>query len=267
MANFENTYETPTDFRAFLRLELVRRLKSNPHYSMRAFARTLKYDVSSISKMLSGKRKIGPKLIRKLGKQIGLDEQLIGYFIVREFGDTSAPSSVQSKQFAALPIDVFSTISDWYHYAILELMYVPSFRQSPRWIAKALGLTTNEVEIAVHRLKRVGLLEIVDGKWNEPKGDKLTTLGPQATSFAAKEMQKSLLQKALEAIEAVPIELRENSSMTMAIDTKKISAAKEKIKLFRREMSHFLARGGEPNDVYALTISLFPLTKLNREAQ
>lgn len=264
MATHENNYETPSDFRAFLRAELLRRLKSNPHYSMRAFARTLDYDVSSVSKMLKGKRKIGPKLIRKLGSKIGLDDQLIGYFILRESKEEVDSVQSNTPDFAALPIDLFSTISDWYHYAILELMYVPGFRPSPRWIAQALGLTVSEVEFAVHRLKRVGLLEVKNGKWREPKGDKITTLGPQATSFAARELQKSLLRKTIEAIEVVPIESRENSAVTMAIDTNKIAAAKQRIKLFRREMSHFLSRGGQTDDVYVLTIGLVPLTQLKR---
>lgn len=264
MANEGKTYDTPTDFRAFLRGELVRRIKSNPHYSLRALSRTLDYDVSSLSKMLSGKRRIGPKLIKKFGKRIGLDRQMISYFIVQEIGGEYAQPE-NPRDFAALPVDVYSTISDWYHYAILELMYLPKFQSSPRWIAKALNLSVPEVELAVHRLKRVGLLEVTDGKWKEPKGDKLTTLGPEATSVAFRAMQTGLLQKAVAAIEEIPITMRDNSSMTMAIDSRKIAAAKERIKLFRREMGEFLATGGKPDNVYTLSIALFPLTRFERE--
>jgi uncharacterized protein (TIGR02147 family) len=73
-------------------------------------------------------------------------------------------------------------------------------------------------------------------------------------------MQRQLLMKALSTLESIPLEERDHSSMTMAIDTRKLKQAKEKIRRFRRELSGYLTRVDERDAVYALTIALFPLT-------
>ncbi|MGE3975681.1 MAG: DUF4423 domain-containing protein, partial [Bdellovibrionales bacterium] len=68
---------------------------------------------------------------------------------------------------------------------------------------------------------------------------------------------------AIQALETVPMSQRDQSSMTMAIDTSLMDAAKEKIKNFRRELCDFFQKENNPrNAVYQLTISLCPLTKI-----
>lgn len=58
-------------------------------------------------------------------------------------------------------IDTCSVISDWYHYAILELTYVSGFKANPNWIVKKLSITVEESKSAVERLKRLGLLLVL----------------------------------------------------------------------------------------------------------
>ena len=48
--------------------------------------------------------------------------------------------------------------------------------------------------------------------------------------------------------------------MTMAINKEKLPEAKERIKKFRRELSQFLNEGETNNEVYNLSISLYPVT-------
>jgi hypothetical protein len=49
----------------------------------------------------------------------------------------------------------------WYHFAILELTRLQDFQPDSRWIARVLGLNPDEVNIALARLMRLGLLEMV----------------------------------------------------------------------------------------------------------
>jgi hypothetical protein len=50
----------------------------------------------------------------------------------------------------------------------------------------------------------------------------------------------------------------------MAIDIGKLPEARERIKEFRRDLAKYLCRSGGRNDVYNLSISLYPLTLLER---
>jgi hypothetical protein len=58
-----------------------------------------------------------------------------------------------------LSLEVFRTLSDWYHLPILELTNVSSFELTPVSAAKALGISTAEAEAAIERLLRLELLE------------------------------------------------------------------------------------------------------------
>jgi len=51
----------------------------------------------------------------------------------------------------------------------------------------------------------------------------------------------------------------------MAIDTERLGEAKEKIKLFRRELAAFLSRGRKRDQVYHLGISLYPISDISTQ--
>lgn len=82
------------------------------------------------------------------------------------------------------------------------------------------------------------------------------------TSKAHREHQKQILEGAIDALENTSIEVRSQSSMTIAIDTNNLDAAKELIKNFRREMGRLLSSSSQLDEVYQLSISLYPLTEI-----
>lgn len=54
-------------FREVLQEELIRRRARNPRYSLRAFARALALDHSSLSQLLRGRRRVTTRAIRRIG--------------------------------------------------------------------------------------------------------------------------------------------------------------------------------------------------------
>ena len=60
------------------------------------------------------------------------------------------------------------------------------------------------------------------------------------------------------------MELRDFTSMTMAIDPEKLTEAKKKIREFRRGLSEFL-EAGKKEEVYRLNIQLVPVTKRGKK--
>jgi hypothetical protein len=64
--------------------------------------------------------------------------------------------------------DSLSLISNPYHLNILELIHLEEFRPDSRWIARVLDITVDEVNVAVSRLVRLGLLEMSSAdKWTD----------------------------------------------------------------------------------------------------
>jgi hypothetical protein len=68
--------------------------------------------------------------------------------------------------------DAASLLSDWSHLGILELIHLEEFKPDTRWIARVLGLTPDEVNVAVTRLVRLGLLKMAArDRWIDKSGN------------------------------------------------------------------------------------------------
>lgn len=246
-----------TDFKTYLKNELLERIKKNPRYSLRAFAGQLNLDPSTLSKMLNGKRPIGQKVTVQMAAQLGLSKNQVSKFLTAK----STESEDVQTDYKFLALDQFAVISDWFHFAILELSMVNGFKPSRDWIAKALGMKAIEVDAAIDRLIRVGLLEITaNGQWVDLSSGFTTNISSDMTSSAHRKLQEQLLTKAILAQQG-PRDRRDHSAMTMAINSSRIPEAKEKIRQFRRSLTKFLTEDADKDSVFSLNIALFPLTK------
>jgi uncharacterized protein (TIGR02147 family) len=254
------------DFRVYLQRELISRCRANPRYSLRAFARNLDIEPSHLSKILKGKRPVAPKLLEHMSQRLDLPPSRIESFKARlpkrwRKKDALDNRSEPQRQIYQIPLDAFEIISDWHHYAILELIKIRGFRPEPKWIARKLGVTPTEVHCYMDRLVRVGILEIDrDGNWTDSSGGFSThVLGENYTSYAHKKAQSEILKMAADALMDIPIERRDQSSTMITTNVEKLQAAKKMIKSFRMRLMEFLEDCDEKNAIYQLSVSLFPL--------
>ncbi|KYG61408.1 hypothetical protein AZI86_16985 [Bdellovibrio bacteriovorus] len=245
-----------TSFRTFLRDELLKRTKKNPSYSLRAFAASLGMDASTFSKILKGKRPIGKKTIEQIGKKMGLSDQDISAY-QRATKEIDEETQLQ-QHYLTLAADQFTIIKDWYHFAIRSLISTNGFKPDRRWIAKVLELSVKEVDEAVERLLRVGLITVdKNGQWKSTGS--LSNLGKGETH---NHFYKQHLRKALRAMDEVPENRTNYSAMTFTMNSKKMEEACARIVRFRRNLANFLAEGEECDEVYSLTVALFPLSHI-----
>jgi len=238
------------DLRQHIQNELVRRCRANSSYSLRAFARDLNVDPSTLSQFIRQKRNLSVGQQSKLCNRLGLDPEVAR--------DLSLESPVG--QVTSLPLDIFEVIADWYHYAIFELSSLVDFQEEPRWISARLGITLAEARHALERLERLELLVRDRGGRLQQGTDLISTTKNEFTAAAFRLLQAQLLELAKQAMTSIPLERRDQTSMTMAIDLNDIPFAKERIKRFRRKLCADLQKKRKRNAVYQLLISFFPLT-------
>jgi uncharacterized protein (TIGR02147 family) len=144
-------------FRLYLQSEMARRLSSNPQYSLRSFALQLGINHSTLSQLVRGKRVLTPRMIKNLGERLGLRPEEIEAFMAHE---RQAADTVVSHEIRWLTMETVALLSDGSHRAILEMTSMEGFVPDTRWIARALDLTVDEVNMALSRLTRLGLLEM-----------------------------------------------------------------------------------------------------------
>lgn len=247
------------DFKTYLQEELILRCKKNPAYSLRSFAKNLDVSPSFLSKLLNGQRRVTPAIFQKLSTNLNLESDVIQKFNRMEKQDFSGDMS-----FHDLQLEYFKIISDWYHYALIELTHIEGFQNSPDWIARKLGISTNQVKAAIERLLLLELLETKNGKLC-PSSRGNTTLKNEFTALAFKKMQDELLKKAITSLWDEDISQRDHTSICMASNPDDIAEVKQRLTKMRREICQFLERPQKkkPTAVYNLNLAFFSLTKEN----
>lgn len=250
------------DLRSVLEQELVERCRKNPKYSIRAFSRSLGVESSTLSKILSGKRVISQSMHLKLGKSLGLPSHEIKKF-------HSYPLEKRGRKrmgaYPSLSLPLFSIISDWFHYGILELFKTKGFHPEPKFIAKRLNLRPTQAKDGLSRLQRAGLLKKKGKEWILSSD---STSGPGSnsgkTSVPQRKLQRQILLQSLEALKEIPIEKRSHTSITMAIDSKRLPEARLLIQEFRKKLCEKLQSTNSLDEVYQLSVSLFPVSQTEK---
>lgn len=239
------------NFRIRLQNELQERCQANSRYSLRAFARSLELESSALSRLLRGKRAITPKMFEHLAARLALTPKEVAMYQ----GD-QAPSP----QFEPVEEDSFNLIAHWHNFAILELVTTSGFKSDSRWIARRLNLSVAEVNLAIERLERLGYIDINDKRDIVLRVGNTTTTHIKGSTAALRSLQSDILKKALIALESIPIEERDQSSICFAINSSKLPELKERVKKFRREIMAWMEAEETKDEVYELAISLYPVT-------
>jgi hypothetical protein len=253
---------TPANsFRLRLQAELARRCADNPQYSLRALALDLDTDHSTLSQMLRGKRALTAAAIEKLGARMSLDRATIDGYVATE-PRWSRNESAGEREIRQLACDTAELISDGAHYAILELTRLSTFRPDTRWIARVLGVTTDEVSIALQRLIRLGLLEMRStDRWVDLSGH--TSAGFNGyTELAARRLAERVSRLARESAKLGDARPSDHSSTTIAVRAARVRDAVQLLARFRAELIDLLEQDAERDDVYQLELHLYPLTRL-----
>lgn len=256
-ATVQNNLE---QIRVAIQREFIERCRKNPAYSLRAFAKYLNINQSFLSKLLKGQRAVTQDLAAAVGPKLGMKPAQVKALF--SSGTASMPG------FLSLSDDEFELLSEWHHFAIIELSKTDDFQCDAKKIALRLGIHVEEVRDAIERLQRLNFIQIKEGKI-KVLSPNTTWTNTKTTSDARKKFQKSLLEKSLNAIDHVPFEQRENGSVTVAINIKRLPEFKEKLKEMRKELAAYFQADDEKNldQVYQLTVSFFPLTKIENKNQ
>ncbi|MDH4467209.1 MAG: TIGR02147 family protein [Bacteriovoracaceae bacterium] len=258
----------PSYFRDYLTEELEKRSTNNPKYSLRAFARDLKISPQRLSDLIRGRYGLSGAQAKLIAEGLCLSSEEQRRFISSaemlharsELKRRKARQEFQqsSKPVSSLTLDAFKIISDWYHYAILELTYTKDFNSDASWIASCLEISKFTAEKAIERLKRLDLLVInKNGALKCTSEFVATPTGIPSNSL--RKFHKQLLEKAINAIDVQTVGERDFGSTIMAIDQSCLDDAKQDLKKFRHEFMKKYGAAQHPTDVYCLGVQFFRL--------
>ena len=237
--------------KTLLNEELEKRKIRNSSYSLRAFARDLGISKTTVSDVINGVRRLSLQNIKVVSDALSLSPE-----IIQQLKDDLA--SVQERPRTILEDDELSFLEDWYYLAILNLAKLKVAKYDVSWISKRLALDEILVQEALINLKSKGHIENIDGRLVRVSQSISTSLDVPSSSIV--EHHRQSIEKSLEALEEIPVELRDFTAVTYAIDPDQIKEIKEMILNFHRKIGKQIETK-EATEVYRLNINFFPLTK------
>lgn len=256
----------------FLMNRLVEAQKKNASYSVRALAKKSGVSISVMSEIMRGKRAVTRKTAERIADRFLLDPserfELLRYYpekkkstkSTRELLKEQTVAKGQLLSYMKLSSDQFQTISHWLHFAILSLLQTKNYQSSAEWISDRLGTSVKEVKMALERLERLGLIEMkADGSFKRKTTKLKTTDG--LFDLSVQKSHLSDLDRGRNAIETIPVELRDFTSVTFPANTKKLAQAREIIRKAQQEVVNLLA-DDEATEVYRFSGMMFPLTQV-----
>lgn len=134
--------EARHQFRQRLRHEFALRCARNPRYSLRAFARWLRVDHSTLAALIRGTRPVTPALVIRLAVRLGCDASEVERYLQGQ---------------AAVAPPPFPSLAD----AILGVIGRVDFRPDTRWISRMIGVSVDEVVATLPDLLRTNQLAMV----------------------------------------------------------------------------------------------------------
>lgn len=230
-------------------------LERNKSYSIRAFARDLDISAGALSQIMNGKRRISEKMAHKIVERLALHDTEKEVF----YESFKLEEKADQIDFQQLKDDTFVKIKDWHFYAILSMLELADFSPAPVSISKRLGITKEQAARALDILFAEGIIYWnLEGKLTRSTERFITTDGVKSKSVS--DTHKANLQLAVEKLDDTDVSLRDFTSMTLPIDTERLPDAVKMIRAFYKEFYCFLD-AGKKDEVYNLSVQLYPLTK------
>jgi uncharacterized protein (TIGR02147 family) len=243
-----------------LQKKFVELQSSNPRYSLRAFSRKVGLNPGALSGILNGKRNVSAKLVQRIAERLLLDPQerseLFSHFRVLRYREESSHPA----EYRVLNAAQFKVVAEWEHFAILSLMRTKDFQSDAQWIADRLGLTLSRTRDSLQRLIESGMVELSRDGGLQRVAPKYRTTDDVANMSLRRSHEQSL-ELAKRSLEQDAVSERDHTWVMFAMDPKKLSVAKEKIRRFQDELAD-LVETGDQTEVYRLSMQFFPLTKI-----
>lgn len=260
------------NFRAFLKAYAQDRKRDSASWSYGVWARKLGLKgTASLTMVINGQRDPGPKMVESLIEYFEFRPRQAQFFkTLVKLGKLKSSATEKAQIWGhlkkegepkILDLATFSAVSEWYYYVIYQLSEMPGQVWDEDWIQSQLRFPVDKryLTAALKNLEQLKIIERTPDNKIKKIEQAIDTTNDVA-SEAIKRYHEQTLDLAQKSIRTVPIDLREFSSLTIAVNSEALMQAKELIRQFKREFDEIMSLHREKDAVYQLQIQLFPLT-------
>jgi uncharacterized protein (TIGR02147 family) len=264
-----------SDYRLYLRDFYASQKAKSAAFSHRAFSRRAGLRSSNyLSLVMKGERDLSSEMAPRFAKACGLVKSEADFFCdLVAYCQAKTTSEKQRwherlarfrkfREAHRLLGEQTAYHAHWYMPAVRELVTLPAFREDARWIAGALepAISERQAGEALATLCRLGLL--VRGKNGRlEQAQALVTTGPGPLGHQIFVYHQGMLDLAKRALDHLPREERDISSLTLCVAESAWPLLKQRIRELRQELLQLAEQTRTPERVLQLNFQIFPLSR------
>lgn len=263
------------DYREYLGKMVVFLKATRPSFSYRQFSRRAGFASPNYLKLVTdGKRNLAVKAIPQFSKALQLNDVETEYLqelVLFAHAKTDHQRNLhyqrlRQKQGGSplgdLSKDQYELYSQWYILPIRELIGMPDFREDPHWISQRLypNIRPKQAEQALHVLNTLGLTAR-DENGVLIQADKNLSTPATVRSLAVRNYHRSMMERAINALDGVPTEQRNLSALTLGLSRKQYEQLCTKIEEFRHQTLHEMTNDSDDQELFHVGFQVVPLTR------
>jgi uncharacterized protein (TIGR02147 family) len=263
------------DYRQFLRDFYAAQKAKSRAFSHRAFSKRAGLSSSNyLGLVMKGARDLSSEMAPRFAKACGLAKREADFFCdLVAYGQAKTAAEKQRwherlarfrkfRDAHRLVGEQTAYHANWYMPAVRELVMLAAFEESPRWIAAALepAISERQASEALEILQKLGLL-VRDGRGKLRQAQALVTTGPGPLGHQTVLYHHGMLDLAKRALDRLPREQRDISSLTLCVAESTLPLVKERIRELRRELLQLAELEPSPERVLQINFQVFPLSR------
>jgi uncharacterized protein (TIGR02147 family) len=270
-----------SSYRTFLKDFNLYKKEKNPFWGLGVWAQKAGLSSkSTLSMILNGRRHPGKDVSEKLTRYFKFNDREKSYFqdLIRLEKNQDDPHlsliimerlkrGNPQKSFLLLDDKTFSSIANWYYYAIREMVNLPDFKEDASWIKEKLNFKVSETQIneALKTLLDIGLLKRDHAKSLLQSQADVSTPDHIAKE-AIKRNHEDNLNNALLALRKMGPQDRYFSSITFNMNPANIEKFQTLIRDFEDRACEIFEENVDAS-TFQFNINFFPLTKLEQQLE
>lgn len=261
------------DYRDLLKDALEDRKASNPAFSYRMLSEILGLHTSNVFRVLNKESHLPARCQSRAVEFLGLNERSAAYFLllVGYARERSGKARQEMLEKAMAMRDVnridlgekeLAYFRDWWVVAVRGVLEMLKGRANPSEIARKLHpeITEEQVKAALDLLLELGLVKKASsGRLLVGEPHLGISQGPEKVK-AVRQYQTTALAMAAESLERFPPEIRDVTTLTMAVDQTVFGQVRELLRECRHQIQRNSDTAKSPDRVMQLVMAYYPLT-------
>ncbi len=260
------------EYREFLRDWFVETKKDNPFTSYRYLGQKTGVDPAWLVRVFQKEGHLNESTLPVFIRLCGLDDRRAEYFkTLYRFNKTKAKQALSElyyrlMELRSLETRVLSTpelsyFGSWACAALRALIGITKDTSDINKLAANLNpaISQDEARNALGVMKQLGLV-VPDGNGGWNITDQIISTGGEVKSTAVRDFHRRTMELAQESLDRHKPEERDISSVVFTADESDLPEIRHRIEEFRRGLLQFARKSERADRVYALNLSMFPLS-------